>query len=257
MLQEAFEYIRDLAAQGIKPVVVEIPGDKRTVLVADSSGTKERAIPAPLRSHKVATVEDLARLATHASKGIGGDNTPTVWHGFAAVTLLWDDEDRRDRVTLPLEHTDEWKVIASLGRQSPMGQREIIRLLRVDLCDCINLPSLITSLRKIKFKTASSGGANIQHGNESLGREIEAEVSGIDGSIPEQVTLQVRVYKNFGEDERWPVRCDLEIDPHKQEFVFRPLPADVNEAQLLAQGSIRQRLQTALTGAVPVYFGEP
>lgn len=71
------------------------------------------------------------------------------------------------------------------------------------------------------------------------------------------MTLQVRVYKNFGEDERWPIRCDLEIDPHEQRFTFRPLPGDVSEAQLFAQGSIRQRLQSALGESVPVYFGEP
>lgn len=250
MLQEAIEYIRDLAAQSLTPRVVEIPGDKRKLLVASSDGVSEREIPAPLRNHQVATVEDLAALANRASGA-------SVWHDFTAVHLLWDDEDRRDRTKLPLEYSDEWNTVTKLQTQCKLDQKQLVRLLRVDLADCISLPSLITSLRKIKFRASTSGEGNVQHGNESLGRQVEAEVTGIDSTIPEQVTLQVRVYRNFGEDERWPVRCDLEIDPHEQKFTFRPLPADVNEAQLLAQGSIRQRLRAAINVLVPVYFGEP
>jgi hypothetical protein len=60
-------------------------------------------------------------------------------------------------------------------------------VLRIDLQGTINRAALLTAVRNIKFRVSDSGASNIQQGNESLGRTIEAEVTGA-GDIPNRLS---------------------------------------------------------------------
>lgn len=237
--------------------IVPIPGDPRTVLVKHGKSMTERAVAVPIRSHKVLSVEDAIAVAKQAAQP-GHANSPEVWHSPNKIVVVLDAADRRDTATMAFECSTQYAKLCELETRGPLDQKKLISLLRVDFAGCIDLPGLLTSVRKIKFRASTSGESNVQHGNESLGKSVEAEVSGVDAAFPEEVVVKVPVYRNYGEDGfRTSVVCALEIDPPTQTFSFRPLGGEITRAMHAAQESIGARLRDGVGETVPVYFGEP
>jgi hypothetical protein len=256
MLSEALELLQATAVDAADARIIGLPLEPRKYLVQHGDNLEYRDIPPPLRNHKVGSVEDLIQLAKDLDVGGNEEQKSIVWHSYCKAVLVVDGNDRRDLATLPLEYGDQFKTLSNLEQKGWIVQRDLIQLLRVDLKGCITLSNLIENLRKIKFRVSSAGDANVQHGNESLGKSVEAEVSGTD-VIPEDVIVNVKVYKNLGETERFPVCCALDIDPHEQKFRFRPMADELEVAKQQAQESIRRRLNLGVPEGVNVYFGEP
>ena len=250
MLEEALIFLRDQFVDAKGLTLLPIPGDHRKVLLSQNGTHSERAVPTPDRGHTVYSVGDLIDAAKR------WDKAPVIWHDHAAVVLVCDDGDRFDRVTLPLAQAETFAAISKLASHCTFDQRALLRLLKFDLAGTLSVPlNLANNLRALKFRTSSSAAEDIQHGKESLGKAIEAEVSGAD-ALPEQVTLATRVYSTFGEDEKWPIVCAFDIDVQEQKFRLKPLPGELEETIQRAQASIRQRIATALPD-VAVFFGKP
>lgn len=258
MLQEAIRELADLAVEAkraAQPRIIQIPGDDRTIFV-DPKGDgqwEERKKPPAKRSHTVTTIEDLATLALYARRTLGLD--PAVWHAPDKVVLVFDQTNVWDLATVVLVYAPQWMTLLSLTR--PLSQKELLSILRVDLAGCLDSPSLLNSVSHVNFRAAMHGEGSIQHGRESLGKSVESEVAGVREPIPERGTVLAPIYENPGEQTRWPVECDLEIDAANQRFFFRPLPGEMEEALQLQQADIRQRLASALGEEVPVYAGTP
>jgi hypothetical protein len=133
----------------------------------------------------------------------------------------------------------------------------MIRRLRVDLPGAERRTELLSTVRKIKFRQSTSGEDDIQHGKESLGRAIEAQVTG-SGDIPETVVVTGPVYCNHGEREQsYAVGLDLEILPSEQKFRLCPVPDELDKAARDALQGIRDRLNAGLPDETAIFFGSP
>lgn len=250
MIQEALEFLRDRFSEAEAARLVNIPGDGRKAYVDQAGKVTPYDVTSPLREHRVNSVADLIAAA-------GKWNTsPVVWINGDAVVLVPDDADRRDSVTLKLSKSAAFAKLICLNQSPVLDQQALVRVLRIDLQGTINRVALLTAVRNIKFRVSDSGASSIQQGNESLGRTIEAEVTGA-GDIPESVVVSCAVFANPGERElTFTVGCDLEIVPADKKFRFRPIPDEIERVTDAALQGIRERIEGELKG-VAVFFGSP
>lgn len=250
MLKEALDYLSETFKRSREARKLELPGDGRTVYVDQGGSLTPYPVLPAVRGHKVDSVDDMIGAA------IKWKTAPVLWISGEAVVLLPDDGDRRDRITLPLAKSHQFAKLIELSKDAELDQAALIRLLRVDLPGAGGRAELLATVRNIKWRTASAGNANIQHGNESMGKQIEAEVSGA-GAIPEQVLVTGPVYRNPGErDNTFGVLCDLEIVPTEQVFMFKPLPDEIERVTEAALEGIRGRLMSEL-GDMAIFYGTP
>lgn len=250
MLKEALEFLSGKFSKSESAKLLSIPGDGRTAFIDQGGAIHEVPVVPDLRSHTVKSVDDLCHAAGKWNKA------PVVWISDAAIVLLPDDADRRDRVSLPLIYSAAFQRLLSLAKAPVLDQLSLIRTLRIDLQGTVGRADLLTAVRQIKFKTHESGASSITHGNESMGRTIEAEVTGA-GNIPDSVLVSCAVYSNHGEsEERFTVACDLEIDVKEQKFRFRPIPDEIERVTFQALEGIRGRIAEQLDG-VSLFYGSP
>lgn len=262
MLKEALSFVFDKTkefADKNRAKIFEVPGDGRSVLIEQDGKIIERPVPPPLRNHVVDSIADLIE----ASKkwGVNGDaetggNSGTVWISEKQVRLVIDDADRREHVTCPL--TPAVVFATARGLDEPLRQADLVGLLRREFRDAIGAAEMLAAVRKLRFKQRSEGHSALTHGGESLGRQIENEVTGMEGlEIPELLTLETNLFSNPGErDHRYKLTLDLEIDPANQLFLLRPLPDEVEHVIQAALNEIAVRLEEELPDT-SIFFGRP
>lgn len=250
MIKEALAWLADTALNAKAARTLDLK-DPRIVYVDQGGSLNPIKIPPAIRSHRVESVSDLVAAASRWS----GDNT--IWIGADAVRLVIDDADRRDVVTLPLSKSPQFKTMEQLATTPQLDQQALIRRLRIDLPGVERRNELLGTVRKLKFRQSTSGEEDIQHGKESLGRAIEAQVTG-SGDIPETIVVRGPVYCNPGEREKsYAVGLDLEIMPADQKFRLRPLPDELDRAVRDALQGIREHLNEELPDGTAIFFGTP
>lgn len=255
MLQEALEYLFSQAqehADKSNARIVLLPGDGRKVTIEHNGNLVDRDVPPPLRKHGVQSVADLIAAAKKWNVA------PVLWINENAAVLVIDDEDRRETVSLALSKSHIFSKIESLDKSNggTFDQAALIRLLRREFRDAVGAATMLTAVRKIKFRQSAEGYANVQHGNESLGQSVENEVTGA-GDIPESLDIAVNVFRNPGEESvEFTITLDLEVEAKAQKFILRPMPDLVEMAVANAVTDIRSRIEEALPG-VAVFFGTP
>lgn len=179
------------------------------------------------------------------------DSTARIYFDGSRLVLIHDIDSRRDRTVCDLIPSPQFSWLVN-GSKQTYRQADFIRLLRIDLQGALPAASnLLPLIRELKFNNNAAAQSNIQHGKESLGRQIEAAVHGID-AIPEEVTLSVPLWENF--TCIVPIRCAVEILPHEQQFKLTPFPLELRKAVELGMGSIRNLMDD--TG-VDYYYGSP
>src|SRR6516165_6390012 len=100
MISEAIDAIADLQrriAEAEKTRRVDTSADGRTETWYHNGELLRVTATPPNRKHHVTTVDDLIAVATRDSEGKGN-----IWIGDEEVVFIFDDADRRDRVTLRL-----------------------------------------------------------------------------------------------------------------------------------------------------------
>ncbi len=119
------------------------------------------------------------------------------------------------------------------------SQKEFIRLLRSDLPNVVTAAdSLVPLVRQLKWTQHSEHTGVVQLGNESMGREIAAQVSGAS-ELPESVALVAPMYDNAEPIESLlHFNADLDVDLAALRLAIRPI-----QAELIAQ---RQRVAAAV-----------
>lgn len=250
MLKDALEFLGRTFGEAKSARKLDLPGDGRKVYVDQAGTLVPLDIPPGNRGHKVDAVDDLIAAAQK------WNTSPVVWINGESVVLVTNDADRRDSVTLPLVKSHQFATLIRLVKDPELDQTEMIRLLRIDLAGAAGRAELLAAIRKLKWRTAVSGDANIQHGNESMGKMIENEVTG-GGSIPESVLVTCPVYQNHGErDNSFGILCDLEIVASDQAFRFKPIPDEIERVTEAALAGIRDRITEALP-EVAIFFGKP
>jgi hypothetical protein len=253
MLKEAIQHVESLAQRAASARVVNIPGDGKTAFVEQNGSLARIPVTPPLRQHTVASVADLVKSAERWEHEEWGN---VVWISCDKLVLVIDDSDRRETVTMPLVESYVFSRIKALAKNPVVDQAALVRLLRVDLRGVVNATALLTAVRKLKFRQAESGHADIQHGNESMGRQIEAEVTGAD-AIPDSLVVETNLYSNPGLDEqKFTIGLDLEIDVKNQRFLLRPVPDEIEKVTAAQLASIRAEIEEA-DSELPVFFGRP
>jgi hypothetical protein len=252
-LRTSGKLIAELSRQAAGLEIFTLPGDGRKMLVHNFAvGSYDVLdVAPPPRTHVIHSVDSFVAIAEDFQTR--ADSKPRIWHGKDAVVLICDDDDRRDSVRLPLPASEPLSWLWNLKRQSePMNQGELIRVLRLKL----GQPSdLVAKFRKLDFSAGRTGKANVEHGKESLGREIIAEVNGVD-ALPDVLNVSVRITDVPGANSPQTVRVGLEIDAQREEFYLSPMPGELDAAIDRMHADLHDVLSNALPG-LPVYYGSP
>jgi hypothetical protein len=156
----------------------------------------------------------------------------------------------------PLVATQSYATLMGVGAKW-LSQKEFVRLLRITLADAATDSSrhLLKAARVISFSATSGGKALAEHGRQSLGRDIEEQVTSEVGDIPEEVEFSVRLFTDPGLTRRFPVRCAVDINAKDATFNLSPLAEQLDDA-------LSQQLELIgdqLRGEVkcPVFRGRP
>ena len=242
-----------------KVKTVELPEPDGRYLIVKADGTHELVERQPPdRRHTLLHISEVGQFTKHAAEtwNIG----PSVWYDADTVTILIDDgpgDRRRHRAAVHLTHTEEFEFINSLNREDWLTQKQLVAMLRIHLADCLGERGgeTLRILRSINFGATTSGHGNVEHGRESLGRELESEIRSDLGEIPEVIPLAVRVYDDPSLPQRGAIRCALEIDAGRGVFQFIPMPADLREIQDEALDQIGALLESDVDA--PLFRGTP
>jgi hypothetical protein len=257
MIAEAIQSISALTSRAAEPKRLPID-DPRHVDFVVNGEVKSFDVPASPRDHELGQLADLVALANRFAED--GEGPPSVWYSEDAVVLVIDDAGHRvERARLPLVVSDVFARLVAL-RRSPreawMEQKPFVRLLRVELAGTLDPVELLNAVRSLKFSSTAEARGEVRRAQESMGREINSRVDAA-AEIPEEVRLLAPVYKTAGEDERFPVRCTVEVEPAEGRLQLLPLPDEVERVRQAAVRSIGERLAAALDAKVPAYYGKP
>lgn len=252
ILKEALEFVFSKAAtqaETTRPKILDLPGDGRTVVVESRGVLTDRAVPPPLRNHIVRSVADI----TAASQR--WNDSPVLWIDKDKLVLVTNDADRREFVTLPLEETRLYQTLCGLEGKE-LDQQDLIHLLRFDLRDATGLETMLAAVRNLRFRSGESGQSNLQHGNESLGMSVEAEVTGA-GDLPETLLIGTPVFSNPGESVfSAEIELGLEINSRRRLFYLSPMPGSLEDAMHNAVENIRERVLEEIAD-LPIFYGSP
>jgi hypothetical protein len=256
MIKEALQFLCDLKRESLQ--LVRVVDHKDQVVFVNNSGdqTVVRIPPEP-RSHRVMSIGDLVAAVRRWDTGHA-----VVWHSNDWITAVLNDNlDRRDMVRLYLQLSDAFVRVRKLAEEN-FDQRNFLRLLRHDLRGMIQ-PGLATAIAKLEVITSGKQASDVNPGRERGTREFYADMQN-SGEIPDEITLSVKIYNVPGIDSVWQIRCSLEytLPPSPVTFALRPLPDEINNALLNAQGELHELLCGVLAAGdegdkVTVLFGEP
>jgi hypothetical protein len=262
MLAEGFKFLTDLARRSSEPQL--LPSDPWTERRLIDGQVQAFAHQPEPRDHEPGCLDDLIRLAVRFEGAVGSSTegeslSPVVWYDRGAVVVVLDDAgDRLEAATLTLEHSDVFQLLCRLRaspREAWLEQKPFVRLLRVELAGTLDPFMLLDPVRTMRWESTATTSGTVGRQQESLGREIASKVR-TEQDLPEDVVLQVPVFKTPGETARWPMRCSVDADPALCKIQLLPLPDEVERVIDLALMSIRDRLVQGL-GEIPCYRGKP
>jgi hypothetical protein len=251
MDRETLEFLDGNSAERIKPIPLET-GDIAAKMFAINGEIKSIPIAAKPRDHRLMSLDDLIAMVTEID---GEEHLSAVFFSEQMVVSVLDYSDyRRNLATFSLIKSDAWQTV--LGLKQWLDHKAFVRLLRIDLRGCIENSELLDTIRSIKTENGAVVKSDIGRQKESLGRSITGAVL-TEKEIPEEVNLELPIYKSLGEDQLYVIRCSVEVDPMRSEpFRLLPMPDEIDRAQQRAMGSIRDRLKEALPD-VPAFYGHP
>lgn len=258
MLSEFIQTITSLARQSAETKVLKVEGSHRKLIVSQNGTHEWVDIDPPLRKCSLIGFDDVVATVTDS----GMCPKPEVWVGPRGVVVLPDRDDRHERLTLEPAMSERFELLVGLsGKRGGMSQRDALRMLRLQL-NGTGVGAVETALRRLTFQRRSDGGGSIEHGRESLGRSVEAEVQQAD-SIPTEFTVTTPVWVNPGMRSLTsvPVQVGVFLDLEAETVELRPLADEVAggllRAQQLVASGLREALDDAGHPACPVLLGAP
>ena len=246
-VDSAIDRIATLATRANGARVIQIPGGPSHVTMLEDREGQIRSVEAlpPLRAYKAFSLDGLAeQLLSIASK-----EDAAVFVGREAVVAVFnEDEDRRNLSTVSLTRSEAFASLCKLEEASKIAQQDLVLELRTTFAHSFGPDSFLPVVRKLKFSRSTDGASDVQHGRESMGKQVTAEVSGVDGAIPEEVTFTVPVYDQV--EFLASVRCAVHVDVVEAAFVVKPLGGEIEKALREANAHMAQHLMTRLGGWV-------
>lgn len=191
MLAELIDKLRGLCSQADGIAVREVDSLPESVFIRQGGEHRIVEVPPARREHRVS---DIAAMKEAVSTMSGGN--AQVFHGHAVVEVHLDNSDRRDTLRMALHTSAAYKALVGLVDGKRFSPRDVVTFLKYNLAGTgEDTQALIGVLREVKHQTRIDGGGVVQHGRESMGRAVEAEVSNAD-RIPEYVRVVMSVYRN-------------------------------------------------------------
>ena len=236
MFLESLEFLKDTANQSVEPHRV-LEGEAKDAYFVGAS-LVEVDKPLPRRKHRVRNVDSLAGYASDQSK---------VWHDDNLVQLVIDDEsDRRsDVVSWKLTDSARYKALSE-DASKPRGHKEFVTFVVQNLKTEFDRDAsgLLGTIRSLKFSTQDESEGSVNHGRESMGRQIQQAVTGAE-DLPETIVLNVN---RWGElDIYVPIEVMVVVDLDARKLSLVPLADSVVKANLNAH----QQLSDLIAAAVP------
>lgn len=248
MIRDALELIQETARDADSTQrVMEL---RNAVLLNTKGVLAEQKNGLPARRHKANDLDSFAAIV----EAYGALDSAAVFHADNSVTGVLDassESYRDDRVTWSLTVSEKFNALTKSAPQ-PRGHADFVRFLVQTLRDELDAaaPGLLGTLRNLKFRSGDEQSGDVKQGRESMGRQIEAEVTGA-GELPETVKISVR---------RWAaleyvavVECLLVLDLQERRLSLRPLADQLEVAENDAQAWLHGKLTDAV--GCPVYYG--
>lgn len=252
------EQVERLAKQSFLPkITTEVPGRKGTyaLLKPDSEGKPSYEIKTAVpewHNELLLTPETLIDFVTTQSKDTSAG---VIYLNQEKMVYVYDFDDRRDKATCQLIPSEQIQFLLNLKKTgtTALKQTEILKVLRIKFKDCLPAGSLVIDhLRSVKWGVQAEGGAVINRGKESMGREITASVKGLD-LLPEEIRLRFPYYENV-KTSVVEVNCALEINVADESFSIIPFPQELQKAQTVALESIEAMVK-GTHGAPKLFYG--
>ena len=254
MLAEFIHSIASMARAASSTQIVRIPGMRR-LLVRSGDKVETIDLPPVRRRATFDSFSDVVNLSL--DKAVCPE--PEIYVGEDSIFVFTDRNSRTEAVRMRLQVSHPFAAMEALARSltgSGFTPKALIRHLRFEL-PLPGFAPLLKSLAKVDFARRSDGKQTVSHGRESLGRQVEAVVQGVE-QIPETVHVTCPVFANGGlrEMSEAEIEVGVFIDVDKETIELRPIAGELEMAQRTAVGRIAAELRAALPD-VPVFTGEP
>lgn len=224
-------------------------------LAVKPDGSYERRVADPKpRSHTLGSLDQVIPYVEEK-----GAESTVIWYNETGVTVVLDDNTRRDFARLAFTPTPQFEKLKFLDANRPgLPQRDFRKLIRIDLAGCFENSRLLNWVSDVKFGSASNSLGNLRNERESLGKDIDAQAVSGAGEIPEDVPLSVRLFDDASLVERQGIMCIFDLAIQDQQFRLIPLPLEIHSALEREVAYIGEKLTSGLLDLkVPLFRGYP
>jgi hypothetical protein len=243
LTKEAIQQIQATAVAAAEAKILKSP-DPRFALFCQNGDHMELSVPPALRSDRVLSLDSLLERAKTFPAG-------ELWHNHDEVCLVYDAADRREIALFNLTPSDAQLAILSMdSAENGLSQRDLIRAMRFSLrVDA----ATIGRFRRLDWKVDTAATCIVERSRESLGKSIEAQVTGT-ADLPDELIVSVPLYDDPGERQEYTVRLMLDYDVQQQRIHCRPEAGELLAVLAAHQADIASRLKAA---KLPTYYGTP
>lgn len=183
-----------------------------------------------------------------------------IWVDDGRITLVSEYETGNDRWSSVL-HLPIHPAFALLQRWrslTPIGQKELVRLLRTELRDHVG-PTVIQTFASLKFSNSSEVSSQVRPTSTALDSHIRRQVAQDNGQdAPETILLRVPVYDIPGaRNAEYEVTVYVEYDHEAGKFLLLTVHGDLRAAQEEAVNALLLDLKAHAGDRYPVVYGSP
>lgn len=231
------------------------------VLIVRANGDYDFAQKTESRTHRLGNLDSVCDWVKYAGETLGVNSA--IWLSETGLRVVIDDmqmETPRALVTYDFVKTREYSLIQTLATGEPrmFDQKQFVRLLRNDLYDCLDITKRdqwIKIFRSLEAREASNARSDIQGSRQSLGRDLEDEVTSQLGQIPDQMRLSVRLFQDSALETRQPVLAEIECQPLQFRFALIPRQCELDQALENELADMCKYLASKLGTDTPIFRG--
>lgn len=256
MLKEAIEFLTGLGMRALAPQIFGANAEPAHVYYLRQGDSVERIEAARKPAlHEVDDMLSLCRLARRwDEQGIGESE---FWIGQNEITLTANET--RDRASVALFVSPQMHAVREAeGAIVWRDQGAIVRMLRTVFGGALESEATVDLFRRLKWRSSNQGERVVEHGKSSIGRSLEAELTGA-GSIPDQIVVSIPVWNRLAIVTRVPLLVEIDASAEKIALVARP--GTFTRAILQAQSELAERLAVVAADEigerVMIYLGSP
>lgn len=135
----------------------------------------------------------------------------------AGVIGKKDSTNGSDSIFYPFTITEEFKLLDSWKFGKELTQSELLRVMRTDLADRVTAEH-VQAIRKLKWTATEITDNDNQRTKSNIGKQLERQITGIDGLPEYLVLLSDYIYESF---TRGSGSIRVLIDPNFNNQTFR------------------------------------